>query len=190
MYAKIKNLYNLVNRGLNVHNFYIPKSKQEYENIVNTLQFCSIRTDSDKNINTDLPFYILKNTDTKQMEKIWNTASVNNYKLIISDGIKYDNIQDYNMVLKLQKNGNFLFEVSELKIPLRHMYRYPLLSCSGNLSEHIQEWTVYNQKYGIDKTNIKKDLIDLYQYQIFDEWLDITKYPIPVGRLKKKIVFW
>ena len=41
-----------------------------------------------------------------------------------------------------------------------------------------------------NKINIKNDLLTLYNYQLFDKWLEITKYPIPVGVKNNNIVFW
>jgi hypothetical protein len=177
--------------GLNVHNFYIPNTYEEYKNITHQLKFCTIRTDH-KFITEDLPFYIYdSNKDSEdKLISIWNESQQKEFKLIISNGIQYDNIQEYNMVIKLQKNGDFIFEASELKIPLRHMYRHPLLSCSGDISDEIPQWDIYNARYGINKINIKNDLLTLYNYQIFDKWLEVTKYPIPVGIKNNNIIFW
>jgi len=191
MFNKIKSLNNIVNLGLNVHKFYIPDTFEEYQNLINKFGLCTLRTDH-KVITEDLPFYVFnqeKDTDEK-LNSIWNDSQEKEYKLIISNGIKYDTIQEYNMVVKLQRNGDFLFEASELKIPLRHMYRHPLLSCSGNLSEDIQLWDVYNARYGINKLTIRNDLLTLYNYQIFDKWLEVTKYPIQVGIKNENIIFW
>lgn len=191
MFNKIKSLNNIINLGLNVHKFYIPNTYEEYCDLINKFKLCTIRTDH-KFITEDLPFYIYdsnKDNETK-LNSIWNEAQKKEFKLIISDGIQYDTIQEYNMVIKLQNNGDFIFEASELKIPLRHMYRHPLLSCSGNISNEISQWDIYNKRYGIDKINIKKDLLLLYNYQLFDKWLEITKYPIPVGIKNTNIIFW
>jgi len=191
MYDKINNLKSILKQGLNVHEFHIPNTYKEYKKLINEFKICTIRTDH-KKISQDLPFYIF-NTEKDNKEKlntIWIETIGREYKLIISNGIQYDNIQEYNMVVKLHKNGDFLFEASELKIPLRHMYRYPLLSCSGNLKDEVSQWEVYNARYGINKIYIKNDLLTLYNYGIFDRWLEITKYPVPVGVKKENIVFW
>ncbi len=191
MYNKINSLNKIVNMGLNIHRFYIPNTYEEYTNLVNKLEFCTLRTDH-KTKTEDLPFYIFNNKkdNVDKLNTIWNESRDKEYKLIISDGIKYDNIQEYNMVIKLQKNGDFIFEASELKVPLRHMYRYSLLSCTGNISEEISEWKVYNARYGINKTIIKNDLLSLYNYEIFNKWLEITKYPISAGTKNNNIIFW
>ena len=191
MYNKINSLKTIVNKGLNVHSFYIPNTYEEYKNLINEFKFCTIRTDH-KFMSQDLPFYVfnIEKDSEDKLNSIWNESQEKEYKLIISNGIQYDNIQEYNMVVKFNERGDFLFEASELKIPLRHMYRYSLLSCSGNISDEVSQWEVYNTRYGINKINIKNDLLTLYNYQLFDKWLEITKYPIPVGIKNNNIVFW
>lgn len=194
MFDKIESLNSIVKLNLNLHQFYIPETYEEYIKLTNEFELCTIRTDH-KYISEDLPFYIFdkqKEQDDEYLDLIWNEAQGQQYKLIISNGIHYDKFQKYNMVVKLQKNGDFLFEASDLKIPLRHMYRHPasLLSCTGNLSEGIHLWHMFNKRYGINKLFIKKDLLTLYNYGLFDTWLEITKYPIKVGTKNEDIVFW
>ena len=191
MYNKIKSLNTIVDMGLNVHKFYIPDTYKEYKDLVEQLGFCTLRTDH-KNKTEDLPFYIFdsKKDNGDKSSTIWNESLKEEYKLIISNGVKYDSIQEYNMAIKLHKDGEFIFEASELKIPLRHMYRHPLLSCSGNIADEVSQWKIYRARYGLDKITIKNDMITLYNYQIFDKWLEITKYPIPVGILNSNIIFW
>jgi hypothetical protein len=71
------------------------------------------------------------------------------------------------------------------------MYRHPasLLSCCGNLSEGIHLWNVFNKRYGINKLCIRRDLLTLYNFDLFDKWLEVTKYPMKVGMKKRDIVF-
>ncbi len=190
MYKKIQSMMDVVNMGLNTHRFVIPETYEEFSKVLHEFQRCTIRTDH-KTKTKNLPFYVYDaRKDGDISDTIWAESQQNHYKMIISDGIKYDPIQEYNMVVKMQKNGDFFFEASELKIPLRHMYRYPLLSCAGNIAEEVSTWIIYNNRYGLDRTSIKQNLEDLYTHQIFDCWLEVTKYPIPVGIKKDKIVFW
>jgi hypothetical protein len=95
MFDKIQSLNKIKNLGLNVHKFYIPNSYQEYKDIINQLKFCTIRTDHEI-ITEDLPFYIfdIRKDNEDKLDSIWNNSETNKYKLIISDGIKYDNIQN------------------------------------------------------------------------------------------------
>ena len=191
MFEKIQSLNNIVSLGLNVHQFYIPRTYEEYIAIVSRLGKCTIRTDHEV-IENDLPFYVITSEEREDLDLIWDEAQSNQYQLIISNGIKYDPIQKYNMVVKLQSNGDFTFEVSDLKIPLRHMYRYPwsLLSCVGNLTENVNLWHMFNKRYGIDKLIIQRDLLALYNYGLFDKWLEVTKYLVPVGMKNENIIFW
>lgn len=191
MYSKIASLKNLVNMGLNVHEYCIPESQSEFLDCLCKFQFCTIRTDHAEQ-SQNLPFYVfdLNKDGIKKGYDIWAESCVCNYKLIVANGIKYDNIQIYNMATKLNANGDFIFEASDLKVPLRHMYRYPLLSCSGNISDKIHNWDIYNQLYGLNKSNIKKDLEELYCHNIFNKWLEVTKYPITVGTQNRDIIFW
>jgi hypothetical protein len=190
-YKKINSLMNLVKRGLNTHVFYIPETYWGYLNLVYTLSCCTVRTDHAV-VSEDLPFYIINLAvdSTEYIQNIWDQAVLNEYKLIVSDGIKFDEVKKYNMVIKIEKNGDFIFEASAKKVPLRRMYRYPLLSCSGNIADEVSEWAVYNSIPGINRIDLKKDIEELYTLQIFGKWLELTKYPLPVGILQKDIVFW
>lgn len=191
IFNKIQSLNNLVDMRLNVHKFYIPESYEEYKDIINRLEFCTLRTDH-KDKTEDLPFYIYdkKKDPIGKLETIWNVAEKESYKLIISDGIKYDAIQEYNMVVNIQQNGKFELEASELKIPLRHMYKHPLLSCAGAIGDDANHWITHKFRYGINRNIIKDDLEVLYNYGIFNHWLEVTKYPIPVGTQNQNIIFW
>ena len=93
MYNKIKSLNTIVNKGLNVHNFYTPNTYEEYKNLINEFKFCTIRTDH-KFISQDLPFYVfnIKKDNEEKLDSIWNESQEKEYKLIISNGIQYDNI--------------------------------------------------------------------------------------------------
>jgi len=193
LFEKTRSLNSIVSFNLNVHQFYIPKLYTEYRSLVNKLGLCTLRTDH-ASLLEDLPFYIVDahKDSSEKLDAIWANAQDRGYRFIISDGIKYDAIQEYNMVVKFQEDGHFLFEASGLKVPLRHMYRYPtsLLSCTGTLSEGIHLWYMFNVQYGLNRLVIKNDLLTLYNYGLFDKWLEVTKYPIPVGIRNENIVFW
>lgn len=184
--------------GLNIHNFTIPECYMEFAYAVLNRGKCTIRTDHAWKTD-DLPFYVISITEENntigkfiedRVSDIWDIAYQEGYKLIISDGIKFDPIQEYNMTVKLEKNGDFIFEASELKIPLRHMYRHPLLSCCGNVADDVRGWHIFNQRFGLDRISIKKDLELLYTYEFFGKWLEITKYPEGVGTKNENIIFW
>ena len=195
-YDKILSLEKLRDNDINIHQFCIPESYESFLDILKEYEFCTIRTDHIKK-HESLPFYIFNNKKDDIIDfskKVWYNSVHNGYKLIISNAIKYDEIQEYNMVVKIYRNGDFIFEASELKIPLRHMYRHPLLSCTGNINDNIHSWNIINQKYGINKIHIYKDLQNLYvkcwNKKLFNNWLEVTKYPIDLGTQKNNIIFW
>ena len=193
MFKKLNSLLSLEKQGLNAHAFYVPTSFMAFLCLVYKLGTCTVRTDS-KIHTASLPFYVL-NTKTDLgtvYYDIWKEARENKYILIVSDGIKCDSIQEYNMVVKFEKNGDFFFEASDMKVPLRNMYKTPerLLSAYGNISEEVSEWSITNNVYGIDRIDIKRDLENLYAKELHGKWLEITKYPQEVGLLKEDIVFW
>lgn len=191
MFKKIKSLCELQENGFNVHYFIVPNTLNEFLQTVLNMQHCTIRYDHTIE-SKDLPFQIItqKDLSIQNLTAIWNQAKQKEYQLIISNGIQYDPIQTYNMTVKFEKNGDFIFEASGEKVPLRHMYRYPLLSCAGNLTDSIQEWQIIHQLYGLNKCEIKKDLEQLYTHEIYGKWIELTKYPIPVGTQKEQIIFW
>lgn len=177
-----------------MHEYVIPETFVELCNYVTHYDKCTIRTDH-KEITNDLPFYIIDSTKKSyliELANIWTEAKEKSYKLIVTNGIKYDPIQNYNFVVRFSSNGNFTCEASDLKVPLRHMYRYPekLLSVSGNISDDIQEWKIYNNANGVNRIELKHDLEEVYTMQIMDRFIECTKYPFPVGIFKKQIVYW
>lgn len=189
MFKKIESLKKIKERGLNTHRFVLPNSKDEFIGVLNSLEHCTIRTDH-KDKTEQLPFYVYNNDNIETIEKIWGEIEKEEYKTIVSDGIKYDNIQEYNIVTKIQKNGDFIFEASALKIPLRNMYKYDMTLCIGNICEELTEWNRIKTVLGLDLTRIRRDLNEIYSFGIYDRWLEITKYPINVGEQEKKFVFW
>jgi len=196
MYEKIRSMEKINSMNLNMQRWCVPETYEEYLRIINDWVFVTIRTDHETKT-YDLPFYIIEQPITlAELKNIWKELKSKNCKLIISDGIKFDKIQEYNMVISIEKDGQFMFEASLLKIPLRHLYKHPqsMLSCQGCIGEDPNHWINYNPSVsGLNKAQIKKDIEDLYcTYQeiIFGKTLEITKYPIPVGTQKKNIVFW
>jgi hypothetical protein len=197
MYDKIASMEWIRDTGLNIHRFYVPNNVFEFSKIVIDLEQCSIRTDHATRTK-GMPFYTMDIFKVKNFCKsivdIWSESEREGYKLIVSDGIKYDSVQEYNMTIKIAENGDFDFEASPEKVPLRHMYRYPLLSCTGNVSDEASGWLPYKQRYDLNRVGIRRDLGYLYEqcyrHKLFNKWLELTKYPIPVGLQERHIVFW
>jgi hypothetical protein len=198
MYKKIESLQRIKQLGLNLHNFFIPESFKEFLNLAFKLRHFTIRTDAEY-ISQDLPFFIVNIEEIDMVHShlldIWNKIKDKDCKAILSDGIKHDKVQVYNMCINLQKNGDFILEASHLKIPLRKMYAFPndLLSCVGNICESPIHWLYENKTYMINRYNLWKDIVNLYaNYNeiLFNNWAEITKYPKNVGIQNKDIVFW
>lgn len=202
MFEKIKSLEKIKKLNMNYHDYTIPESFMAFVGCCVRYGEFTIRMDSDT-ITDDLPFFIksvtvnlfgdIRNDDITWCYHLWVTYHDGlGYRFIVSDGIKYDNIQDYNIVAKIECDGEFVFEASDLKRPLRHMYRSPekLLCCSGNIKDDISQWNIINNIYGIDRRKIKRDLETMYTYQQHGKWLECTKYPIGVGVKKENTVIW
>lgn len=192
MYKKIQDLNKLISLGINVHEFNIPEDYNEYKNII--LKFnnlCSIRCDHES-ITKDLPFFVINKGDESFLNKVWEISKEKSYKLIIANGLKYDKIQNYNIVVRFTEQREFIAEISPEKVPLRYMYRYPenILSISGNIDDSIRDWYIINQVYGLDKRIILDDLKELFDLNIRNKWIECTFYPSPVGLLEKNYVVW
>lgn len=192
MLDKIKSLIYLDSKGLNHHLWYTAETFLSFKHIIKSLgNFCTIRTDHLEKEN-DLPFFIVKNETEERLKEIWDIIEIGNYVPIISNGIKYDVDQLYNLCLKIESDGSFIFEASTLKIPLRHMYRYPdeLLSAYGNISDRPNQWNFVNNTYGIDRFQLLKVLQKIYTLGIYNKYIECTVYPYSVGVFDDNIVFW
>lgn len=197
MYDKIASMEWIRDHGINIHRWIVPTDYNEFLTAVQAFGKCSIRTDHATETK-DMPFYVIDSeipeSHVNILLNIYNETYVGGYKLIVSDGIKYDSVQEYNMVIKIAKNGDFVFEASPEKVPLRHMYRFPLLSCNGNVCDKANEWLITNFRRDLNRDDIRRDLGYLYEqcyrHKLFDMWLELTKYPIPVGLQERHIVFW
>ena len=192
MYEKIRNLKILQSQGLNVHEYVVPNSLLELITSVGKWDTCSIRTDA-KYATNDLPFYTIKPDDKVQkLLDIWAEAEANEHKLIVANELRYDPIQICNLTVWFDRSGNFQSEVSAVKVPLRKMHSYPnsLLYCKGSIWEKPKEWEKLNNVGIIDKSLLQDVLFKLYNYKLFNQWLECTVYPEPVGVRGENIVFW
>ncbi len=66
--------------------------------------------------------------------------------LIVSDGRNYDPDMRYNICAKVEKNGEFICEMSPLKVPLRHMYKHPLMCVTGSILEPKHWWNIWGEQ--------------------------------------------
>lgn len=181
-----------MDKGLNIHEFVVPDSYEEFLKVLENYNFtCTIRSDNQRK-NLILPFYIITEENNSLFRTIWEISLLNNDKLIVTNGLKYDKLQSYNIVVKFDLNGDFIFEASSKKVPLRTMYKYPeyLLSAYGNIDDRLGDWKVIHEVYGLDRRMLYNDLYKLYELRLFNRYLECTFYPIEVGIYKKDYVIW
>lgn len=187
MYKKKRSLEYLERNGFNIFPFYIPRNLSEFQRMVNSMKMVTVRFDAKDERVDNLPFYIVKKTDGKErLERIMAQAIATKCILLVSQGIQYDAIQKFNLVAKVNYEGTFIAEASAEKVPLRHMYQFPLLTMTGNIDDSIRDWNC-SQYYGIDRRIIKDILVRL---PIKDKWVECTYYPVPVGIKNENLIYW
>jgi hypothetical protein len=121
MFDKIQSLNDIITLDLNVHQFHIPETYEECVALVDEFGLCTIRTDH-KYISEDLPFYIFdkqKEANDEYLDSIWDEAQGKQYKLIISNGIQYDQFQKYNMVAKNTKERGLYIRIFRFKSTIK-----------------------------------------------------------------------
>ena len=126
-YSKVKSLQSLLMSGLNVHEFYVFKNFESlWQSYIALGKVCTIRTDKAyAKPGSQLGFFIARYIAPSELKKIADVIKQNGCIAIISNGLKYDDHLRYNIVYKIEENGDFYCEFSRLKVPLRHMYRHP-----------------------------------------------------------------
>ena len=122
-YSKIASILKIKNQGLNIHNTVISEKVEEILKVAKDYGMFTIRTDRvtkwEKGWEgkSEFPF-IVQDTPTnnyEQLENKLNQLASEGFVFIISDGIKYDKIQDYNAVAILKVNGDFRIEARQKK---------------------------------------------------------------------------
>lgn len=197
---KINSIRSIQQLKLNTHNTVITKSLAEALNTIKEFSQFTVRTDADRyegltwGNGSDLPFYMqpeplddvrylwFKNEFTKLLDA--------GFYLIIANGIKYDNIQCYNAVVRLQSNGDFKADMSVRKVPLRKMYQYgDMFGAIGNIADELSE-VFWMKQTPYDRHDIVRDMGLLYTYEIYNKDIELTRYPMKVGTLNDYFVFW
>jgi len=120
---------------------------------------------------------------------IYNKAEELGCYLIVSDGRNYDPQMRYNVCIRIERDGDFVCEMSPLKIPLRHMYEHPLMCVTGNIIEPKHWWDVWG-KQNADLREVKDIVQTIYSKEILGKYIECTTYNIPVGILKEDMVYW
>ncbi|MGN0485555.1 MAG: hypothetical protein ACI4HI_18605 [Lachnospiraceae bacterium] len=196
---KMQGFYVMDQLGLNHHLAEAVKDmdKADYLAELFGYQF-SIRTDREYGITKDLPFFLI---DSKQQYDSIRSRLMRCIEegmiLILSDGHRYDNALQFNMVLCIDCDGSFLAEYSSRNVPLRHMYRFPddLAHISGNINERYQDWDISNRiAGGIDLRELESILNQLYlmieKTMLYRRYLELSVYKVPCGTKQEPIAYW
>lgn len=195
---KIRSIEEIHELGLNTHNMTITRDFFEAMDAVVRYKRFTIRTDKHSynighwDTGGDLPFFMQKEDvqDISKYEALLSKLIEQEYYLIITDGIRYDDIQEYNAVVKIQKDGQFETEMSIAKVPLRKMYNYDgLFGATGNIADTIRdiEW------FGVQLYDKKQTLLDvqhIYEMGIYNRVMELTKYPIKLGVKHDNFIYW
>jgi len=189
-YKKLESMQNLVNQGLNVHEFIASKYPDIIKLAVHNFDnVCTIRTDSDNGL-YKLPFYIV-NGSTVELDSICNEIKEKDLLAIVANGLKYDEHLLYNITYTMEENGDFWCEYSMEKCTLRDMYKYPMNCYIGNINEGIRDWiTIRQADKRIDKRILRDMLIRLWHKGIYGKYLEASVYTENCGMRKENIVFW
>ena len=198
MYKKLNSLKNLESRRLNIAEYFVPKSYQELiQYLKNLSYYCTIRVDSNKETDGDLPFMIIKESSNEVEEKVqqlWNDSKANNWKLIITNALRADDYLCYNMKVTFEPKGHFNCELSSVNVPLRSMYKYPkkLIQISGNVFQKPKDWWISdNYKYNpYDLSSLSADLFEIYSKRIFNKYIEVARYSKPVGKYCDYFIFF
>lgn len=201
-YLKIKGLRKIEKIGLNIHKYTVCYSIDELIKACSKYEFiCTIRTDIDKR-KTDrentYPFYIVHNESELDVDRMKEEIFDKHYVAIVANGLRYDKDLVYNMVLCIERNGDFLVEYSFENVPLRNMYKHgdKLHAITGNIKLKISEW---NRNFvGNDNKldlRILKDILNehymiCYNNDLFGRYIELSHYSIGCGILNKKEVYW
>lgn len=187
---KVRVLKYLQDRGLNVHSYQVVHDRYSLGRAIHEYGECSIRFNSFDD-SLELPFAYMdeNNWDIVDILHVANKAEELGCHLIVSNGRKFDKDMRFNICAKIARNGDFTLEASGLKVPLRKMYDYPIMSIIGNIQHPMHWWNVYGKRYG-NLTEIRDILYKLYTNGIFEEYVECTTYIENVGVLNDNIVFW
>ena len=187
---KVQSLQFLEKQGLNIHNYSTPTEFNKIKEICEQYINSSVRFD-DTTGTLQLPFMLMeqgKYTDT-DIASIINIIKQYNCYPLISDGRNYDANMEYNISIKIQENGYFEADISNLKIPLRNMFNHPLMALVGNIAEPIHWWKQYGITLG-NKVNIRRIIETIYSKEIFNKYIECTTYTTKVGKLSELIAYW
>jgi len=193
---KGKNLNELKSRGINVHEYEIFTDKIHERMLLYMSKNCLCTFRADPRVKRDeRPFLVYRCGITKEEEilEFINECKGNNYDVVASDGLRFDAIQEYNLVVML-KDDEIRIEGSGDKVPLRKMYKNTInfFAVIGELSENVRSFESYGttQKRP-SSAELERVLNKIYEIKEAEEHtFELTVYPREVGVLNEKIVFW
>lgn len=199
MFHKIEAINKIRKLKLNIHNTVITDDLDELDKTVKCYNYmCSIRTDREKGVTKELPFYLISCID--DYIKIKDKLKLNKQDsmiFIISNGHQYDDKLRYNLVVSFDKSGEFVLEYNATNVPLRHMYRYPddMVYVEGNINETVASLRVANKEH--NKINVREVgeiiasiYLDIYNKGLWDRNLEVSVYSEDCGELNKEYVYW
>lgn len=192
--SKLDSLIYLQNKGLNIHNYEVVRDRYHLGGICKSYKNCSIRFDREKG-DLQLPFTLMEqlngqdNWDITDILNIYNKAEELGCYLIVSDGRNYDPDMRYNICVKVEQKGEFICEMSPLKVPLRHMYKHPLMCVTGSLIEPKHWWDIWGEQTA-NMREVKEIVETVYSKGIIEKFVECTTYNKKVGILNEEMVFW
>lgn len=197
MGAKYRNLNNLYQSGINVHEFSILETVEDLMEYEKGNSMFSIRFDRNKDYQ-QLPFYKYNRNNFKSRKEkerffmdIVEEAKQKKCTLLCSNGYQYDSIQICNFVIIFPTKQEFILEWSTKEVALREMYAFPTTILKGNIKEDLKdmEWT--NEKENkISKKEIEKILFWALSLNVVGKSIEATLYEKKVGMLKQEIACW
>lgn len=200
MGVKTKNLQNLKERNINVHNFQEIKIENEFQACIalgkyfSTHKVFTVRGDSDP-LQYCLPFLTIENDffhKKEEIEAFVRDCIALGCSMLVSDGKRYDAIQTANVVVLLE-GDEIKIEVSEEKVPLRHMYRNPkkITTYCGKVSQNVRDFDRIGSKPVLSPAELERILNNIYRFKNAGEkQFELTVYPSKVGALNQEVVFW
>lgn len=189
---KLESLRLLENRGLNVHKYWVLDNHDKVDDI-DTDKSYTARFDNRTGLIQMLPFEILDvgQYSLGDIHHLVEDAMQMGCHIILSDGRTYDPMMKYNIVYKIKPSGEFLMEWSDLKIPLRHMYKHPLNWVRGSLTTPLHWWDKWSGSGKLlDLHFVKQFISDEYVKCLFNKFVECTTYNSRVGKLNKSIIYW
>ena len=199
MSSKIDSLTNIDKLGLNHHNYVVVYDIAQADYLAKKFKYkFSVRTDKLNGYNKDLPFFLFDNEiEYFCNRKMLQTLLSCNYTLIFSDGHLYDDFLKYNMVLYIDRNGDFIAEYSAKNVSLRHMYQYPneLSLIRGNINERYCDWCLSNIRVaGIDVRIIREKIYEQFliidKFNLYGRYLEMSVYMKSCGVNNSDTVYW